>query len=188
MSFDRIVIFSVCAAIISAAGCPRRPDAACSKVPEPSSYAMDAPSKDARSARQRAERCIHHEAYRLAPGMGEIEAIAMGVIGACLDQVQAAQSRVYLDVNTVEPPLQFPPGYTVDVPPCLSGASSCKPWERAWNGHRPDVGTVVTNSGRAIDTEKVNKTAEIMSQRVADDLRLIALFRVTEARALRCGT
>jgi len=74
-------------------------------------------------------------------------------------------------------PVAPPVGYIMteqppEAPPCKSGQEKCKPWERAWN--------------TSDQVEQVNRVKSELSDRVYADMRLIALFRVAEARAIRC--
>jgi hypothetical protein len=162
------------AIVVAVAGCGKRPDAACSRVPDISTFTLNSGETGEVAARARAERCLHHEAYRLAPGEGENEPVALGVMGACLAQIQVAQASAYMSGTT---PVAPPVGYILseqppEAPPCTNGQAKCNPWERAWN--KPD------------NAAEINRVKSELSDRVYDDMRLIALFRVAEARALRC--
>jgi len=159
------------AVVVAVTGCAKRPDAACGRVPDISAFSVN---NEEVPVRVRAERCLHYEAYRLAPGDGENEAVALGAMGACLAQIQMAQAAAYMSGTT---PVAPPVGYIMteqppEAPPCKSGQEKCKPWERAWN--------------TSDQVEQVNRVKSELSDRVYADMRLIALFRVAEARAIRC--
>ena len=102
--------------------------AACLDVPNPVSYSAAAVPDDAASRHDQAALCLHYEAYRLAPGPGDDEAIALGAMGACLNIIHLAQDSAIRD-----------------------------------------------------------RAAPGAGDRVFSDMRLIAQFRVAEARVLGCG-
>lgn len=167
--------FAAVAIVVAVAGCAKRPDATCGQVPAISTFSLPSDDTGEGAARARAERCLHFEAYRLSRGDGENEAVALGAMGACLPQIQVAQASAYMSGTT---PVAPPVGYIMterspEAPPCKSGQEKCKPWERAW-----------TTSD---EVDQVNRVKRELSDRVYADMRLIALFRVAEARALRCG-
>lgn len=82
-------------------------------------------------------------------------------MGACLGQIQSAQGAAYFNGATpIAPPVGFYPGDEAG-----RGASGA-PTEL---------------------TPEINKVREQLSDRVLSDLRLIALYRVAEAKALGCG-
>ena len=151
----------VAAYALTASGCAKHPPAACAATPAPSSYALpQGGSRTEQAARELAARCIHHEAYRLAAGPGDNEAIALGAMGACLDQIQSAQGVASFN------------GVTPAAPPV---------------GYYPTVeGRRGASEAPAELTPEINKVREQLSERVFADLRLIALYRVAEARALGC--
>jgi hypothetical protein len=146
------------AIVVAVAGCGKRSDYGCSRVPDIAVFSMVSGELGEEKARARAADCLHYEAYRLAPGEGDNEAVALGAMGACLAQIQSAQASAYLSGSTASPP---PPGFLMD---------------------RIDPESLPIGD----EAGSVTKTRETLSQRVWDDMRLIALFRVAEARVLRC--
>jgi hypothetical protein len=159
------------AVVVAVTGCAKRPDAACGQVPAISTFSLPSDDAGEMAARARAERCLHFEAYRLSRGDGENEAVALGAMGACLAQIQVAQASAYMSGTTpVAPPVGFI--QTPRIPPSESGKDKYKPSEITWD--TPET------------INQINRVKSELSDRVYGDMRLIALFRVAEARALRC--
>jgi hypothetical protein len=55
------------------------------------------------------------------------------------------------------------------------------------NDAPPNTNAPAGELGPGRDWDTIFKTADQNAQRMADDLRLIAFYRVAEGRALRCG-
>jgi hypothetical protein len=65
---------------------------------------------------------------------------------------QAEQDEAILDAAF--PDQKKPPANEKKAPPCLNGATECKPWERDWKDGPVGRGTVVTKQGAAIPPAK----------------------------------
>ena len=169
----------------------------CVAPPSPATFALVANGSQASEteARERAERCMHYQAYRLASASDGAADVAEAVLGACRGVVENAQSSAYFAATASNVPAAPPPGFVTDdppasAPPCVSGAAECKPWERAWNGKGPAPGSTVKERGSmtAADDEPspAHFVGEELSRRALASLRSIAIFRVVEARAGKC--
>lgn len=161
------------------ASCNKPTAAVCQQAPEAKAYALDASARvdTPRIAYERAARCLHAEAYRFGQVDGEIDAIAEGVIGACLDQTNNAMAKAQIVTGALGA-ITPPPGFDLELPPCPDNSNACEPWQRDWPKREAAKASALS--------ERPDEEARRAAAEVRATLKTIAVYRLVQARAGNC--
>lgn len=165
---------AIISTLVSLSGCsPRDRNGTCVQPGPPESFKPVFNTKEAPGrAYERAQACIHYQAYRLSGGTDASDLVAKAAIAACDDNITEAQSTRWFASFEGRYEFRMPPGANPPAadgsegPSCMKG-SECETMPR-------DQGKVAAEAFRASDE-------------VRDALAQYAVYRVVEARSLRCS-